>query len=152
MYTHPLIQERFYIHILTCSDKKSSMNNPTYDENISVTPTTTTIVSNKEDEGLFQNPLYFDGGQYLSKNPNPHHPYEDIKTDIPVSTSYENVHGSGALSNEEFQNGGNIVSESCYSALDHSTEYSTLEPQITKPYQEQQLQPLADDYSQLHHK
>ena len=127
------------------------MDNPTYDENISVTPTTTTVVSNEEDERLFQNPLYSDVCQYSSKNSNPHHPYEDIKTDTPVSTSYENVHGPGALSNEEFQNGGDIVSESCYSALDHSTEYSTLEPHIPNPYQEQ-LQPSADDYSQLHHK
>ena len=117
------------------------MDNPTYDEN---------VVSNEEDERLFQNPLYSDVGHCSSNNSNPHHPYEDVKTDTPVSTSYENIRGLGASGNEEFQNGGD-VSESCYSALHHSPDYSTLEPHIPKPYQEQ-LQPSEDDYSQLHHK
>ena len=133
---------------MACSDKKSSMDNPTYDENISVTPTTTRIVSSDEDKKLLQNPLYSDVGHCSS---NPHHPYEDITTDTLIDTSYENVHGPGALSNEGFQNGEDVVNESCYSALDHSTENSTLEPHIPNPYQEQ-LQPLEDDYSQLHHK
>ena len=127
------------------------MDNPTYDENISVTPTATRVVSNGDNERQFQNSLYSDVGHSSAKNPNPYHPYEDITMDTPVSTSYKNVHGPGALSNEEFQNGRDIVSESCYSGLDHSTEYSTLEPHILKPYQEQ-LQPSEDDYSQLHHK
>ena len=75
------------------------------------------------------------------------------KRDTPVSTSHENVHGSGALGNEELQSSNevNIVGDGCYSALDHGTEYSTLEPHVPKPYQEQ-LQPSTDDYSQLHHK
>ena len=128
---------------------KGSMDNPTYDENIHVTPTTTRIVSNEEDERLFQNPLYSAVGQCSSKNSNPHHPYEDIKMDTPVSTSYENVHGPGALSNEEFQN-GRAVSEGHYSTLDQSKHYSTLKPHIPKPYPEQ-LQPSADNYSKLHH-
>ena len=137
--------------ILTCSDKKSSMDNPTYDENICVTPATTTVTSNEEDERLFQNPVYSDVGHCSSKNSNLHHPYGEVKTDTPVSTSYENVHGPGAFSNKEFQNGRDVVSESCYSALDHSTDYSILKPHIPNPYQGQ-LQSSDDDYSQLHHK
>ena len=136
-----------------CGPTKSSMDNPTYDENISVTPIATRIVPDEDDERLFQNPLYSDTGHSSSKKLDPHHPYEDIKMDTLVSTSYENVHGPGALSNEEFQNGnetGDNVSDSCYSALDRSTEYSTLEPHIPKPSQEQL--PSTDDYSQLHHK
>ena len=74
--------------------------------------------------------------------------------DTPVSTSHENAYSQGALGNEELQNSNkvrDIVGDYCYSALDHSTDYSTLEPHIPKPYQEQ-LQPSTDDYSQLHHK
>ena len=84
-----IIQESF---IITCSDKKSSMDNPTIDESISVATTTIRIVSNEEDERLFLNPLYSDVG-HCSAN-NSYHPYEDT----PVSASYENVYGSGALS------------------------------------------------------
>ena len=135
------------------SSMKSSMDNPTYDENISVTPNTSRTISDKDDERVFQNPIFSDVGHNSAKNSNPHHPYEDIKTDTPVSTSHENVHGSGALGNEELQSSNevNIVGDGCYSALDHGTEYSTLEPHVPKPYQEQ-LQPSTDDYSQLHHK
>ena len=134
-----------------CSDHKSSMDNPTYDESISVTHTARRRVSNEEDERLFQNPLYLDIGHSSS---NPPQTYEEIKMDTHnISTSSENVHGPGALSNEQFQNGGDIVSNSCYAALDHSTDYFTLEPHIPKPYQDQrQVPPSEDDYSQLHHK
>ena len=60
------------------------MDNPTYDENISVTTTTTRIIFNEEDdERLFQNPLYSDVGHCSSNNS-----YEDT----PVSTSYESVY------------------------------------------------------------
>ena len=69
------------------------MDNPTYDESISVTTTTTRIVSNEEDERLFLNPFYSDVG-HCSAN-NSYHPYEDTL----VSTSYENVYGPGSLSN-----------------------------------------------------
>ena len=131
---------------------KSSMDNPTYGENISVTPNTSRIISDEEDERVLQNPIYSDVGHSSAKNSNPHHSYEDIKMDTPISTSHENVHSS-ALGNEELQSSNevNIVGDGCYSALDHSTEYSTLEPHVPKPYQEQ-LQPSTDDYSQLHHK
>ena len=61
------------------------MDNPTYDENISTTATPSRIVSNEEDETVFQNPLYSDVGHGSANNS--HHPYEDT----PVSTSYENV-------------------------------------------------------------
>ena len=124
------------------------MDNPTYDENICVIPATTRTISNEEDERIFRNPLYSDVGHCSSS---PHHNYENITTDTPIGTSYENVHDPGALSNEEFQNSRDVVSESCYSTLDHRTEYSTLEPHIPKPYQEQ-VQPSEDDYSRLHHK
>ena len=131
---------------------KSSMDNPTYNENISVTPNTSRIISDEDDERMFQIPIYSDGHS-SAKNSNPHHPYEDIKTDTLVSTSHENVHGSGTLGNEDPQSSNevNIVGDGCHSALDHSTEYSTLKPHVPKPYQEQ-LQPSTDDYSQLHHK
>ena len=133
---------------------KNSMDNPTYDENISVIPNTSRIVSDEYDERVFQNPIYSDVGHRSAKNSNPHHPYEDIKMDTPVSTSHENAYGPGALGNEELQSSneiGDIVGDGCYSALDHSTEYSTLEPHVPKPYQEQ-LQPSTNNYSQLHHK
>ena len=69
------------------SDKKSSsMDNPTYDENISTTATPSRIISSEEDERLFQNPLYSDVGHRSANNS--YHPYEDT----PVSTSYENVY------------------------------------------------------------
>ena len=131
------------------------MDNPTYDENISVTPTATRrTISDEDNERVFQNPIYSDVGHRSVKNSNPHHPYEDIKTDTPVSISHKNAHSQGALGNEELENSnkvGDIVGDYCYSVLDHSTVYSTLEPHIPKPYQEQ-LQPSTDDYSQLHHK
>ena len=82
-----------HVHILTCSDKKSSIDNPTYDENISTTATPSRIIPNEEDERLFQNPLYSDIGHRSANNS--YHSYEDT----PVSTSYENVYSPGALSN-----------------------------------------------------
>ena len=73
-----------------CSDHKSSMDNPTYDESISVIHTARRRVSNKKDERLLQNPLYSDVGHSSS---NPPHPYEEIKMDTHnISTSYENMH------------------------------------------------------------
>jgi hypothetical protein len=66
------------------------MDNPTYDNKFSVTATTSRIASNEEDERLFLNPIYSqtDVGHCSSNKSNPYHPYEDIKADTPVSTSY----------------------------------------------------------------
>ena len=85
---HNIIQDKL---LFTCSDKKSSMDNPTYDENISTIATPSRIVSNDEDETLFQNPLYSDVGHRSANNS--YHPYED--TLVSISCNY---YAPGALS------------------------------------------------------
>ena len=123
---------------------KSAMDNPTYEENANITSNARKISTSDDDERVLQNPLYSDIGRGLSKTSDPHHPGKDFfaMDDLAnASTYYEITHSPKPwLSNVELQSGKGVaddISDCCYSAIDHSTEYSTITPCIPKPYQEQ---------------
>ena len=107
-------------------------------------------VTDDDDERVVHNLLYSD----ISHGSSQYHLYENTSVTDQVSPSRETIHPPEAsLNNEEFQYGNGIeddISDNSYSAIDHSTAYSTtIRPCIPKPYQEQL--PSKGGYSKLYH-